>query len=325
MPYTTGTASSGGDFLNTLRVALLAKGWTVNKWSDDGTGKRLHANLGYLFINMRSVEAETIVVANQGINCRGIAMYLSTGYDGSKAWNLQPGARTVNLPNLDPMLVFSDNFGPIPSYHLFTYADSDDVNVVLEISSGRFLHFGFGTVKHYDSGRTDGQWLWSTQGFPNVFNAAIPNIYNQPWYPGSTNHSVEFMPFAFGSRSDASSERYCSSHLKVDDLEGLSNFWHSGEKPRGAQGANGVQRFLMEFSNVQWNHLAVLTKIPLLINRTASLTTPFGELRNIRTVRLDQRSVGDEVSFGPDTWKLFPIMTKSNVITGEYGLAYLKT
>jgi hypothetical protein len=88
MAYDTGSASGVAQLLDALRVFLLAQGWTVNLFGDDGAGKRLHVQKGSdTFVNFRAAVGEFMGSADLENASTNNALWMngSTGYNGALA------------------------------------------------------------------------------------------------------------------------------------------------------------------------------------------------------------------------------------------------
>ena len=110
--YSTSTYTGVNNSLDQIRIFLLADGWTINSFVDDGshysfindgdtfTGKRLHVsktiNGTPVFINMRSAWDQGVLKGSStgGDPVNGICINGSTAYDGGDAWDLQENACT---------------------------------------------------------------------------------------------------------------------------------------------------------------------------------------------------------------------------------------
>lgn len=165
MAYETGTASSQHDLLDRLRLFLIAQGFTINMWADDTSsfyqpslstaGKRLHANKGDFYINLRSCvrafpfgqygtgpeNASSDCYANNRYysEVTGIAINMSTGFDAGQSWSRQPGSPrgSTDLSYGGTLTVIS---GAVPSYRFFYFDSPRMLLVSVEKSPGVFVH-----------------------------------------------------------------------------------------------------------------------------------------------------------------------------------------
>lgn len=146
MSYATGTAASANALLDAFRLFAVADGWTINQWSVDGTGQRLHLSKGSIFANLNSR-----IYSGGGYSEFGL--YLSTGYTPGLAWT--NGSNEPLQPGFSPLLPVGGNY--LVSLHPCTYTffggtNPDALYVSCLSNSGLSrVRFGFGEIIKYGS------------------------------------------------------------------------------------------------------------------------------------------------------------------------------
>jgi hypothetical protein len=126
-----------------------------------------------------------------GATQSGIALYMSSSFNGSVAWNVQPGSPPfqngsstlvvgagVNLPS-----------GAISNYYFFSDSTGDNIVVVIEKTPGNFCHFGWGASLQKCGTWTGGQYFFgSLQGYylgQSIGSSPSPGYLTSAYCPGS--------------------------------------------------------------------------------------------------------------------------------------------
>lgn len=219
MAYHTGNANNVSDLLAKLAVFAQSLGWVVDKL-ESGSAPRLYLHNADGYWSLATGASGTIfyVVGN-------------TGFDDSLAWDKQPGSSCVNHG-------FDTYFGAGTSELKGPYAGYDFLgtsrylHVIVQPASGRFRHFGLGTlIKEGDY--TGGQYAYGT---------SIGTTYGGGLGIPTQNHNT--YPFGDSLYSLYNSQCYVSA-VRADNLPG------GGKAPRwylcgsttagtGALGPGGV-------------------------------------------------------------------------------------
>ena len=72
------------------------------------------------------------------------------------------------------------------------------------------------------------------------------------------------------------------------------------------------------------NGTALLLPNIVSLNIANQYLSPIGVMPGLRYMDMTNFLPGDEFTFGPDTWKVFPWYTKGGNISGNRGIALLK-
>jgi hypothetical protein len=81
MTYATSTSPDANDVIAKIEAFALANGWTVNLSAALGANRRLHISKAGCYLNLAT---------NQSAG-QMLSVYASSGFNGSLAWNNQPG------------------------------------------------------------------------------------------------------------------------------------------------------------------------------------------------------------------------------------------
>lgn len=201
MAYQTGTATSPTDLLQKIQAFISANGWTIDQGAVDGTGYRLHAHRGAVYVNLRSAIAElrdaggTFAPANTNSAFTGINIYTGNGYNAANDWRSQSGgpigygiSSTVGAVTILPS-------GVIVAYHMFSNDSGDHIAAIIERTSGVFVHLGWGISIDKAGAFSNGDYFFGsvdleryinpTSDYPGcLYGAACPGS-NRAW-PGYT-------------------------------------------------------------------------------------------------------------------------------------------
>ena len=312
MAYSTGSYTSPHNLLDLFRQFLFDNGWTINMYAAVGTGFRLHASKGSVFVNFRSYLNESIPTANSienstiSTSMAGVAGYISTGFDAGQLWNAQPGRPFYNASTRGGFTVGMNAAGP--AYHFFAYPDSDEVFMVTEFIAGRIQMFGFGTIKKYNPSAVGGQWMSMPTRNP-TYGGDLPST------TGIDQNAATIYPFR--SASYAANSTHCSSFIKVnidghDGWAGEGRYITNSSTPLACAGVGTWDEALIQGASSVYNWQTVMLPQILMISRDAAIAySPFGEIINFRRLDITNYNLGEEFSLGPDTWKTFPLFQKN--------------
>jgi hypothetical protein len=319
MAYASGTATTVNNLLDALRVFLLANGWTVNLYGDDGlgSGKRLHVQKGSeLFFNFRSCSGEnpyngtTITDLEIAQNLFALWFNPSTGYDAAERWYRQPGATyTFTNPPTNTLRQYRylgiTALNASVNYWLFSF--NDCVYMVVENPTGRFNWLGFGGVSKIND--------WS--GGALCFAKHIPGAVD-----GSTK-TVGFIGSSYGGQGAS------RGFLRLVGVDGLSG-WATTEAINAAgAGSLIVPRVGDSFQKMQslwlpapnlFNSQSVLMPIEIICSRDgANFTTStpfssFGILDGLYFVNIRALAPAGLFSVSTDDFRVFSFHEKADEV-----------
>jgi hypothetical protein len=288
MAYETGSATDRDDLLNKLRIFLVANGWTQNYWAAEGEGYRLHVNKDTVYANFRtSAGAAEKILAHANT---WFAMNVSTGYDGTKHWSLQPGAPYA--PGGNPGSLASGFLitGSIVSYYFFAQDNSFDV--VAEISSGVFRSMHAGELTKFGS-YTGGMYM------------TAPIALTAYWEFNSV--------FTMNVSSN-----YPSTFVSFDDGGGLT--WFSNTASMGTDHTLSIPYSQKNSTTTTKCYAGAVTSLLAVPPTTEGSTIllpiyygalqspyiwPLGYVPHVRICRGDYVANAQEWVLGADTWMLF--------------------
>lgn len=298
MAYETGISTSLNDLLDKIRLFAIAQGFTQNEFTVvDSTTKRLYMQKSTSGGGGLTFHFGIESFVNASVTVTELRIRGATGYTPGAALNLQPGA-----PSQSAIMDFVGN-GPYVAYHLFSNAAGDYVHCVLEYSAGFFSHLVFGQLDKFGT--------YAGGHYCDAVNVGT-NTNDRSSYQATTSRTL----FDNTGVSSASKGQV-SANLEL-------NVWRmfaaSTDSPTTfdayGNGRFGLTSRLLVGS--QPNTLNLATPfIPIYIftdigGTNSGNRTPLGVVKDLRLVWLQSFPVGQEVTLGPDTWKVFPITRRSN-------------
>lgn len=292
MAYETGTATNEHDLLDKLRTFLVSAGWTQNYWAAEGDGYRLHVNKNNVYANFRSTAATKVFSVPQSFAFKGIGYNLSTGYNSSNSWELQPGSIVDSVHHT----YSTGNVLGIPSSVLsyYFFANGDCFDVFAETSSNYFNSLHGGELTKFGS-YTGGMYFTATRT-----TADYSPLGGTPWI-------VDHLPF-----TNQESNYGVTGVLFESSWYSNNNPFYSGYLMNPFSGKTFTQTIAREAGMVT----SLLAAPPTSEGSTVLLPLyyaayqnpyyyPLGYVPYARICRGEYVANGQEVILGSDTWKLF--------------------
>lgn len=328
MGYQSGTSTGPNDLLDKLRTFLIGEGWTVNDYSADGTGYRLHvqkvAQSGgpTMYFNFRSAIAETgttLTEDNDGGTAgtvTGILINGSTGYDGGETWDNQPGyPYNVNDSNRSYAMVMSPmSISAIPAYYFFAIGDS--IHVVVEIISGKFQFMSFGCLEKQGV-YTGGMYFTASIGSSQPYTDYMTNWY-VPKY---------FSCYPSGSIAGA-------VYLDVDATASWRRAMNNdevvfpcvvGQQANESYSKCGIASMFWSKGPNFYNNIAAMCPLYTFAARSDGNQSLLGWPDGVRFLNCTNYSAGQEITYGTETWKIFHADSLDQDPLNMYcGFAFLK-
>ena len=327
--YETGTASDQTDLMSKLSTFAQANGCTETYYN--GTNK--HMSLARV--------TDGVYVSFAWDNINTIAMYQALGYSGGSAeapWDqLNDSGNGQDLATNPTWIergrqVSKIGTGPFTAYHFFAYTNPHNIHVVLEFTPGIFRHFGFGTIVK------TGTWLggqWCAGHLWNWLGSTPFNVYGSP-YSGAHSMFIDGASLP-GSTYTSTAANNAQGTLHVEGLPGqdAASKWGIGVTPALAtdkiyNDRDGNSRIRLSGGCRQGPALAMygpylpdlsngfIPIIPMEIFHCRGLSAVdgwyyLGRVHNVGHIHLHGIDVGQELTIGPDTYKCFPYVRKSNI------------
>lgn len=342
MAYQTGTASSVTDLLDKFRLFAISSGWTVNRWADGSIGKELCISKGSAFFNFLAFQGVhsplnglSSTVPHTGIHLNG-----SDGYSGALAWDRQPGypqryyTGSSDQAHVTFPMVLSN--GPYPAYHFFD-VDGKTLYAEVEFLTGTFMRFGCGSLDLFNpSAAGGGRFCYGVTSIVADTNQAY-------WLGNNIDHSVQLEFYPFRGADISTTAGGPSFGAMVRAQVGAVNGWAASGGPGiltgssytyfgynynggglrlAATGGAVHDKILMNFAPNPLNGVAVLLPNIVGIYNTPGIM-PLGVVPGMRHLDMTNYLPGDELTFGGDTWKVFPWYQKGG-LSLQRGIAYKK-
>lgn len=346
MAYSTGSGNYTAMMAAVLAHAIAA-GWTTT----GGNWPITKGNVGWVDWTTYTATEADMTLGGDGTAKTQRFLRVGLGVSAGAA-TTNAGTTTTVCPNLAYTMT---------EWHIFSDASAGDhVHVVFRFSNGPnsdcYGHFSFGEVQK--AGLTYGSVNYATAGFRRGYavDSSAGVVSAADW--NSLNRSGNIFAGAVGENDDGSSQLSTmtratsaphpngTSGWPAHDVvvEGGAAVWGKVGRlsddqtgPNSTDAAFGLDFFGWAATPQPFSGAVTLMPIPLLmINGTgfANRMMWLGVFPNVRKCSMEGFNPGDEVTYGSETWKLFPLLrstpntellTAFTVTSGRAGLAYKKT
>lgn len=306
MAYETGTPSSIQDLVQKLFTFLTTIPTTV--WTQDQldtTNKWATIHLGSCYVSFRwDATAQT-----------DLAVYQSLGYTSGAPHLIatDSGNGDTTVPIDSTRRVNFTAAGPFTKYYFFASdAAPYYCHVVVEVSSGRFRHFGFGNLDKI------GTWTGGEYAYGHFWSQTTVQIDN----PAINGHTM-LLDGALGTANLAA-----TVHLEGVGSMGVNDKWGvcgSGLTPATDRAGNarcalagggraGFWGYVMGWmTTARINAFKPLIPIPLIYVDTSTAPDTWillGHQPDVMMLNMKHYNAADEVTVGSDTWVVFPWVRK---------------
>tara|TARA_R110000851_G_scaffold120002_1_gene248074 strand:- start:15571 stop:16602 length:1032 start_codon:yes stop_codon:yes gene_type:complete len=341
MTFETGTAVDFEDLLAKLDTfADTTHGGWVGGYTPnpDTTNRWFELSKGSLSMSMRYPSG---ITALDNVSLHQATAFLSTGTapgahtnDSGSGYNTGVGGTSANFD--DERCVSQIGNGPYPSYSFFAddTSPADYIHCVIEVSTGMFRHFGFGTLGRGKFGD------WSGGEY----------VYGQHQQSGTTLNQLDNRNVMLpdGIATAANDARRCGTiHLQGAGLSNQGGLrWGvmcaalqttldndtAGAERRVVLGTARAGLEVHGLGNMIGNSSSgVVALCPVALyyhDPTLSRVQYLGHLDDVRTCNTRNFSPGEEIVIGVDTWVIFPASIKTvagvNYRSEYFGVAYRK-
>lgn len=307
MAYETGTWLTPSDGLDKIRVFLLAQGWTVDAFTVEAPGKRLHMHKGAFYLNMKSADSAVSNIWPNTYSGNGIQIgfNVGTGYTPANAWRDQPGV-VATAAGLSIGGAIQLPAGAVTSYR-FDYDDSyKSLVIYVQTQPGVWRWGGFGESLLKAGAWTGGAWI-----------AASSNYYTVAYATGA-GHTNAASAYPFGANSD--SVIYMNPLVFVRaDVDAYTGKWVScsptdstgkagdtclrGGAPVGANTPSFTT--LLDRARNSMNSLSVLLPVQVFAVRDAGGVSLLGTLPNVFVTNISGMVPGQSYQQGVDWFTPF--------------------
>jgi len=210
MAYQTGTYTTPSNLLSTLSTFAQSNGWTLNDYSAEGDGYRLHIQNGSMYFNFLSFDT--------GPSQTRIALNGSTGYNAGNDALDQPGS--IGGGYIGGAIY--DLGSTSQTYHMFAHEDS--ITVFAE-GTDRWKQMSFGATSlgypFYASGGAYNEYAFSYTSYflkyspEGITNRRAHSVYiNGAWTDGLSPDGT-FRPCVHYTMDDYASSPYMCEPLII--------------------------------------------------------------------------------------------------------------
>lgn len=324
MAYSVVTATDFADLCVELELFAEAQGWTV-PWN---SGTQMGLNSGNCYAafgtdGTTNPATETDTYPTPDVNVQDFRAYGSLGKNfavSGQFWGLTGSPVTAQVDG--DRVYLNDLLGPFSEVHFF--GDSTYIWVVIRSDADRWTHFGFGVVDklgmtHPDCAFFCGIWhrWWDNQVFQ-----AYPIKANLT-YVGNDTANKLWMKNGFSNLHIYVPDGVLDPSYLADDFiryNGMMNLPQIAARGRPPGGYD-------DFSNAKlldhWTFasqkpvsggLPLLT-VPVMVgdgSTNSTLTTFLGDLPGIRLCDINNIPIGEDITYGTETWRAFPVKRRTS-------------
>ncbi len=334
MAFETGQAADIPDLIAKLSTFLQANGWTEDQ--RDNTAKQFAFHKGTVYFSGRwGSDTANIMSLHQALGYTGGNAPGNHPNDSGQGYNATSSQTRTNLfteRNVDFV-----GTGPYPNYWFFEKdASPAYIHVVVEVSTGLFVHFGSGTLSKFGDW-TGGEYLYGH-------------------YHPSTNNNELLGDSSIGldglgnSTSSTDEDRYATLHIEGLESQAVSGKWGvvwARDTSLGTDTAAVARAFIQGglrggpiasdfgfFAGSPTTGLIPGYPIALWhVNGDVGVGTGtkvrlLGYQADVRGVNIRHFSPAQVVPYGGDDWLVFPMSLRDiNSVargSGYLGIAYKK-
>jgi hypothetical protein len=323
MAYYTGTAADINALMLQVKNAAITDGWSV--FVDNfSSGGMMGLSIGTVYARFQYVSSTFNDAYSISRTDGRVVMALSTSFSGT-SFTSQPESN-VTSTTASNVVRANDLANINMTYHIHTSGSGATfpyVHVFVETRAGHWTHFSFGlsetssnvtaagagaymfasyyvwwaTSLTYSS-RNDADFRGSVHRFVGDYLDQIANVCvnykGQQAYGGGGQYAT---PFAFGDACQGLMDR---DYIYGNLLYNRMNYWSLGM-------VGGIV-----------SHTGSTAIFPILFNvKFPSLATSYwhvGSAPNIGVGNIKNQNPGDEITYGSDTYQIFPFRKKDSVI-----------
>lgn len=340
MTYTTGAAASPAALIS----ALLSFAQT-DLWTDVSGDWPISKGKCHVMVDsvVRASQSDYTTGVNVPDSKTQLVGTLGTSLPGTKPspWYGMPGSIVTSDTDADIPYAW-DIENALISHHFFSDAGEDYIHVVMQTAADKWAHFSFGNIDKKGLTHDGVAYLTSCLNptWPN--SSSTSAIFNDPdnyWWPFNG---------AYGRVATGSARmQYFAGNAVISPyVTGIIGTATNVAEVGLNSITSGITAWLVKTSHARfllhnlvqvptgYNGTVVLSAIPcFLADTTNAKITYVGDFPGVRVCRMDGLTPGQEITFGGDTWKIFPLTRQTNpsevsqqyvVSTGPLGLAYKK-
>lgn len=275
MSYETNTVANPTALVTALMTFATANGWTTGTFI---VGASLNKGQSHVAVTASGTTTVNIVGANNA-------------------------AGTVELsPNTKSIYIATVNW-PV-TYHFFSLSNPDIIVIVLSYSTTLYQTIWFGDiVKVHSSAFVGGNFYFGSKNGILTNSSGVVSISDTNLSGGTTISPAtagSCIPFDTNNTASAAAK----IHAKID-----SAVWDT-EIAKKVTLCDWVVSTLFRSPN-SWNSQAILIPMHLQFAMASSLYAYIGYIEHVRLLRIDNYEIGDIITLGSDSWKVFPFISKN--------------
>lgn len=340
MSYLLTSATDADDLLAEIRDFAVLDGWVT----DYDTAGRLGLSKGVCKVSFQNY-ATTVTDANTSavLDENFLRMSLAETFAGGvTTYHSHTGSLATADADADAIIT-NDLEGPFSNVWLFSNAAETFINVVIQCSPYRFAFISFGILDDHALDQPDVAYVAGHNYVWWADQAGVSPDGNRAYnWPASTEHKIGF--FCDGNQQVRIPDTLLDPALGFTDgtfitRTSLQSSHNRGDEPTDAYAnANGLW---LDFFQTTSNDLTTggvpLSLLPVFYIESEGHVF-LGDYPDVRLVNMTNLEEGQELTYGSETWVVFPMKQKGlfadsnfggspQLVTNSinYGLAFKKT
>lgn len=263
----------------------------------------------------------TYTIANASISGFTIQHAWTSSQTGTatgpnRAWCEQPGAH-IGSNGSWAMFIAELSTTAIPAYYFF--ADGDTVHVVVEYESGKYQFLSFGCLEKQGV-YTGGQFFaGSYRSYDVTYNFYRKGSYSRPMFFACGGNNNGYYHGGVYLDVDSSAAWRCADYNNNAVFPGA---FTAGTTDNYALRA-GFNFFFSKRSPNAYNAMAAMVPVYIHGKRSNGNYSLLGWPKSIRMLNVGNYSGGQELTYGSETWKVFPADVLGTDLAGV-GFAFKK-
>jgi hypothetical protein len=274
MSYETNTAANPTALVAALTSFATTNGWTTGSFT---VGASLNKGQSHVAVTASGATTVNIVGANNA-------------------------AGTVELcANTKSIYIDSANW-PV-TYHFFCLTNPDIIVIVLNYATTLCQTIWFGDiVKVHSSAFVGGNFYFGSKNGTLTNSSGLSTISDTNLSGGTSSPQTAGSCIPFDNTTSIAAA--AKIHAKID-----SAVWDV-EISKKVTLCDWVVSTLFRSPN-SWNSQAILIPMHLQFAMASSLYAYIGYIEHVRLLRIDNYEIGDVITLGSDSWKVFPFISKN--------------
>jgi hypothetical protein len=276
------TAANPADVINGIAVFAGANGWTVERNNLSGSNRT---------VTLKRAESDYVHLWNT--NTSELRVIGSVDYAAGSTPDTQTNRGFEANANL----------GAGPYTKVFLFADSapaPHIHIVVEVSAGIFRTISLGVLEKTGA-YTGGTYYDATRWTVDVNGVSWNSVQHACF-----EYNRGSVGFSGSIRVDIPADSRTNAWANTTGYPFYNGLAYAiSDQPSGL---GALTTLAYNRNQAPFSGNVLLAPIQNYVLRVGGLYSPIGTFPNVRYLRMDRFSPGEEITIGTDTWKIFPFV-----------------